>query len=259
MEAAFPFSVNTDASAGPGLFRLLLVRTAGARLRRGSVAEVLTAGTLLLLPPGSRCAVLPGADVRCACFGRSLIDPLALNGSVDLAVRMLGTTEPTIARLSRVQVEEAAGLFAAMEREAAALSPGFQGMVRLKLMEAILLLARARAGAAAVSPLRFSAEEAKGFILAHSADQLSLTDLAARYGLNPSYFSRLFSSHAGMPLVEFINRARIQKACQLLKRTDADIVEIAMTVGYNNLSHFNRYFRRIMGSSPREYRVGSRR
>ncbi len=55
-------------------------------------------------------------------------------------------------------------------------------------------------------------------------------------------------------MVESINRARIQKGCQLLKRSQATIVEIAMAVGYNNLSHFNRYFRRIVGMSPRDYR-----
>lgn len=41
----------------------------------------------------------------------------------------------------------------------------------------------------------------------------------------------------------------------LLKRTSLGVLEIALSVGYNNLSHFNRYFRRLVGMSPREYRV----
>ena len=132
---------------------------------------------------------------------------------------------------------------------------GFQSMMRLKLMELILLLARARTDTRGSTPIRFHHVEAMEYIQAHSADPLTLPDLAARYGLNPSYFSRLFSSKAGMPLVEYINRIRIQKSCLLLKRSEASIMEIALAVGYNNLSHFNRYFRRLMGKSPHEYRV----
>jgi AraC-like DNA-binding protein len=135
-------------------------------------------------------------------------------------------------------------------------------MVRLKLMEALLLFSRGRAtghGEAARPPVRFHPAEAMREIREHCADQVSLAEIASRYGLNPSYFSRLFHLHSGMPLVEFINRARIQKSCQLLKRSDAGIVEIALAAGYNNLSHFNRYFRRITGMSPREYRTASKK
>jgi AraC-like DNA-binding protein len=134
-------------------------------------------------------------------------------------------------------------------------------MVRLKIMEAMLMLARARQGTTVGrgAPLRFHAEEAVAYVREHAADALSLPAVAARYGMNPSYFSRLFRKHAGLTLVELINTARIQKSCQLLKRTDASIVEIAVSVGYNNLSHFNRYFRRIIGMSPREYRADGKK
>jgi AraC-like DNA-binding protein len=280
VEAAFPFTVNRDGSAGPDLFRLLLVRAGAVRLARADASTLHPAGSLILIPPGSRGRLLrdPRAELSCACFGRSLVDPLSLNGATDAVVEMLGTTEPTAARLPFGQRQTAAGLFDSMEREADGRTPGFQAMARLKLMEAVLLLVRARgeacapagAGAQACATpgpsggrdgggMRFHAAEAMQYILAHSADPLSLPGLAARYGLNPSYFSRLFKASTGVPLVEYVNRIRVQKSCQLLKRTDAGIVEIALAVGYNNISHFNRYFRRIMGQSPREYRTMSKR
>jgi len=241
------------------MFTLLLVRTGVARLLHQGKVTLLPAGSLLLLPPGvgylSRAD--PGADIRLLCFGRSLVDPLTLNGSVDLAIEMLASLAPISTRLTGRECEDVSALYSAMEKETTARSPGFQGMVRLKLMEAILLLARARHGAPAGetrTPIRFHPDDAMQYIQAHSADALSLSDLSARYGLNPSYFSRLFRSHAGVSLVEYINRIRIQKSCLLLKRSEAGIVEIALAVGYNNLSHLNRYFRRIMGKSPREYR-----
>jgi AraC-like DNA-binding protein len=271
LESGFQLSVNRDGSAGPGLFRLLLVNAGAVRMARPGSQSIHPEGSLILLPPGSRARLLlvPGARIACACFARSLVDPLALNGASDMVVEMLGTTEPAAARLPPDQRSAVCALFDSMEREAAGGAPDRQGMARLLLMEAILLMVRALrepvaggaapAGAGPAAPLRFHAAEAMQYIQAHSADQLSLPGLAARYGMNPSYFSRLFGSSAGVTLVEYINRVRIQKSCQLLKRTEAEIMEIALAVGYNNLSHFNRYFRRVTGMSPREYRLTSKR
>jgi AraC-like DNA-binding protein len=227
-------------------------------------AVMYPAGTLILVPPGCACRLAKGPDseVRVCAFGRSLVDPLTLDGSVTLMIETMSASEPLAARLPVRELEHARFLFSSLEKEAREQGPGYQAMVRLKLMEALLLLCRARAGTeleAPRLPVRFHPAEAMQEIREHCADQLSLTEIASRYGLNPSYFSRLFHQHAGMPLVEFINRARIQKSCQLLKRSDASVVEIALAVGYNNLSHFNRYFRRIMGMSPREYRASSKR
>ena len=69
-------------------------------------------------------------------------------------------------------------------------------------------------------------------------------------GLNPSYFSRAFKREIGVSVFELINSVRIQKACVMLKRTDMPIIEVAYAVGYNNISFFNRYFRKIMNASP---------
>ena len=88
----------------------------------------------------------------------------------------------------------------------------------------------------------------------HYAEALSLAELADLMGTSPSYFSRLFRSEVGMPLFEYINRTRVRKACVLLRNPDLSVTRIAFDVGYNSVSFFNRYFRRIMNSSPREYR-----
>jgi AraC-like DNA-binding protein len=258
----FPFSIQNDVSAVPGRFRLILAQGPSPLVLAGA-ASPFPAGALLLVPPGSRCSAQGGGELSCVTFGRSMVDPLALDGSADRIVDILTAVHPTNAHLWGRDLEEARGLFAAMGREAAAQAVGYREMLRLKLMETILLLARVSSApprpATASAPLRFHADEVMQFIQAHAADELTLPGLASRYGLNPSYFSRLFSASAGMTLVEYINRSRIQKSCQLLKRTEASIVEVAMAVGYNNLSHFNRHFRRVMGKSPREYRSDSRK
>ncbi len=85
-------------------------------------------------------------------------------------------------------------------------------------------------------------------------DHLDLESLAALMETSPTHLSRVFRREIGVPLFEYINRTRIHKACALLRRTSLPVTQIAVDVGYNNVSFFNRYFRRIMRCSPREYR-----
>jgi AraC-like DNA-binding protein len=261
-DPSLPFSVGVDPPGAPGSFIVGFVRQGVLRIQRRDPPLVLPSGTLFLVPPGSGCRFLQDASARVTgfSFGRSLVDPLSLDSSLNLVVEMLASPVPRIARLREPELTEAAALFTSLEREARDRRPGFPSMLRLRLTEAILILGRAGAqGGERQAALRFHPDEALQYIRERCADQLTLAGIAARYDLNPSYFSRLFHGHAGMPLVEFINRARIQRSCQLLKRSDASIVDVALAVGYNNLSHFNRLFRRFMGVSPREYRLSSRR
>jgi len=83
-----------------------------------------------------------------------------------------------------------------------------------------------------------------------------LDSLSRLVGWNPDYLSRNFSKTLGHPVIEHLNRVRIQEACHLLRTTDQPILDIALAVGYNNISFFNRTFRRLRTCSPREYRQG---
>ncbi len=79
-----------------------------------------------------------------------------------------------------------------------------------------------------------------------------------RCALNTSDFARRFKSLTGSPLFECLNRRRVERAALLLKDGDLPVIEIAFSVGYNNLSFFNRYFLRLMGRTPTQYRRASR-
>jgi AraC-like DNA-binding protein len=265
-DPSFPLSIGLEPPAGPGIYLLGLLTGGRLRLITPGSSLLLATGTLFLVPPGTACRFAREPETRASGvrFPRSLVDPLLLDSALTAAVELLAAASPRTIRLHGHEVEEAAAVFSWLEREARAVRPA-AAMTRLKIMEAILLAARGEtpqdAGGATGSRavMRFHPEEALQFVRDHCTDPLTLPGLASRYGLNPSYFSRLFHRHAGMPLVEFVNKARVQRSCQLLKRSDASILEVAVAVGYNNLSHFNRCFRRTMGMSPREYRSTSRR
>ena len=267
--SGIPLLVGTEPPEGSGWHRLLLVESGVVRLEGGASAVTLLPRTLALLPrslallpPGSAIRVLPGAGavMRGCSFGRSLVDPLALGQAVveelDLAGKRGAAAGPLSVRLAPEEFREACGLFTFLEREVRDRKPGADAMLRVKLIEAILVLYRARRQAApGEGPAPFRLEEVQRFLQERYADALTLPGIASRFGFNPSYFSRLFHRQAGLPLVEYINGVRIRRSCVLLKRTSLGVLEIALSVGYNNLSHYNRYFRRLVGMSPREYRA----
>jgi AraC-like DNA-binding protein len=264
MEPAFPFHFGVSTSPAPGLFALVLVEAGALQIQWGATSRALPPGSLLFIPPGAgvRLARRPDTVASGCAFGRSLVDPLGLGTAVESIVGMLASSSPMAARLGAQGFAEARAVLALLGREAEARSTGFEAMVRLRLMEALLILARGLSPSAVIAPhtpLRRHPDDAMHYIQEHYADALSPAQIAERFGHNPSYFSRLFHQRAGMTLVEYINRIRIQKSCQLLKRSDAGITEIALAVGYNNISHFNRFFRKLMGMTPREYRMASRK
>ena len=242
------------------------------RLVQGEERSIALPRSVILVPPGAshRISAGRGADIEQAAFCRSAIDPELLGSAADGlfgvpgSARGVAAPEPSIkvTRLSPAAYDETRGLLARLGAEGGRWRPGRNLMQRLMLAELLMVVDRCfQEGKETrnVGRARFSIEEVEDFVRERYAEEIPLPALAARFGFNPSYFSRLFSARAGVHIVEYINRVRIQKSCILLKRTSLSVAEIAFSVGYNNRSHFNRYFRRIMAMSPREYRNRIRR
>ncbi len=100
----------------------------------------------------------------------------------------------------------------------------------------------------------WSIADAVAYIDERYDEAFTLDFFVRRCAMNVTDFSRRFKDKAGCPLFEYINKRRIARACALLKSSDLSVLEIAMAVGYNNVSFFNRYFLRIVGVSPRAFR-----
>lgn len=87
------------------------------------------------------------------------------------------------------------------------------------------------------------------------AQELREADLAGLAGQSVSAFSRYFRRHTGVPFVQYVNRLRINLACQLLLSGELSISEIGYQIGFNNLSNFNRQFLMLKGMSPSRWRA----
>lgn len=96
--------------------------------------------------------------------------------------------------------------------------------------------------------------DAKEYIRQHYAERLSLEQVARRVYINPSYLSKLFSEVEGSSFSDTIAQIRLQKAKEYLKDYRYKVYEIAELVGYPNVKHFMRVFKKVEGMTPTEYR-----
>ena len=83
---------------------------------------------------------------------------------------------------------------------------------------------------------------------------ISAADVAAELEMSESRFSRFFRRATGNTFTDFVNRVRINRACQLLMNSGRLITDICYEVGFNNVANFNRRFLEIKGMTPSEYR-----
>ena len=91
-------------------------------------------------------------------------------------------------------------------------------------------------------------------ILADVAHPVSASDMASHLGMSESRFSRFFRRATGNTFTDFINRVRVNRACQLLMETDQLVTHICYAVGFNNVANFNRRFLEIKGVTPSDFR-----
>ena len=94
----------------------------------------------------------------------------------------------------------------------------------------------------------------KNYINENYMYELKLATLADLANMSPSAFSRFFKLHTGRTLSDYIIDIRMGFATRLLLDTNDTIAEVGFNCGYNNLSNFNRIFKRKKGCSPSEFR-----
>lgn len=83
---------------------------------------------------------------------------------------------------------------------------------------------------------------------------LTIEFLADYMGYSKTHFMTVFKQHTGTSCTEFIIQVRLNKASEHLINSTTAIIDIANSVGFNNLSNFNRQFKRYYHTTPRQYR-----
>lgn len=121
--------------------------------------------------------------------------------------------------------------------------------------ETIVALNRALFGTDAL-PQHTSAlvKRALAYLHQNFARPLSRWEIAEAVGVSEDYLSRVFSRELGLSPWDYLNRYRINRAKELLRRTDASIRSVAYQVGFRDQAYFSRVFRKQTGSSPNAFR-----
>ena len=97
------------------------------------------------------------------------------------------------------------------------------------------------------------------YIADHYQEDIRLAEMAEMVGMTPVSFSRFFHLRTGKTLSDYIIDIRLGFATRLLVDSSQTIAEICYDCGFNNLSNFNRMFRKKKGCSPKEFRENYRK
>lgn len=99
---------------------------------------------------------------------------------------------------------------------------------------------------------------AVSYLVAHYREPVRLPELLRLTGMSRATFARQFHRHAGKSFSTFLNQVRLQAVCRSLRDTAEPVSRIALSNGFNQLSFFNRIFRREFGINPTDYRAKKR-
>lgn len=143
---------------------------------------------------------------------------------------------------------------------------GFSNDILIALLEQLLLsvLREENPGAAKErSPASIFNEnliisEVQAYIATHIYDKLSVSLVAAENNISVSHLSALFRRHSGIPLGEYIRRAKLEESKQLIWEGRHNFSQIAKMLHYSSANHFSMQFREHMGMTPSQYAKSAR-
>lgn len=273
-----------DPDRGRGeRFRLILVEDGTGILRLGQRREAFIAPALFCLDERDA----PGLESASAVTARALyFHPAAINSAfgferlraseAEFSLTESQDTHMLTAFLQRgpeygghlpidpPTARRLGGLFEAVAHETATQShAGWPCRSRSFLIEALFVTERAysavRWGAALpVEPaLQGEPDTVDAVIMylhTHYQDKITIDDLARTFHTNRTTLTERMRAATGVPAMTYLTRLRIRLATALLHDTQVPISEIAARVGFTDMTHFGRTFRKLTGCTPSEYR-----
>lgn len=93
------------------------------------------------------------------------------------------------------------------------------------------------------------------YIQMHFERPITLADIAGAANISKNTALRYFQENIGISPVEYLMQYRLNNACKMLRETSEKITYIAGCAGYDNVSYFNRIFKKYVGKTPSQYRA----
>jgi AraC-like DNA-binding protein len=263
---------DTAVAAGDGWWVYDIVCTCGPRDRSGE-EQTSTSGIAL---------VLSGSFVARSRHGTSLLGPGALflieagrcfacshqhgEGDRCLSVKFEPELFARIAHDAGAKAEFAHNSLPPLRELSPLTARARMAMMRPDLMEeaalemmgaAIQLGGRLRRASSTPIHHHGRMTEVLRYMAAHAAAPHKIAGLARMARLSPYHFLRSFKATTGVTPHQWLLRARLREAAEKLAGTQAPVTDIALDVGFEDLSNFTRSFRAEFGASPRQFRLAA--
>lgn len=98
-------------------------------------------------------------------------------------------------------------------------------------------------------------EQINSYVLLHKYSQLSISDLAQKFHVSPSYISRIIKRYANSTFVHYYMRLKIEEACRLMQaKPELMVKEVSDALSFSDQHYFSRVFKEYAGCSPTEYK-----
>ena len=151
-------------------------------------------------------------------------------------------------------------LLLALGRELGTKNSGFRLLAKSLVAELFIYAKRMEnktnpsASSRTDDPRHRQIEQIACYIAENCCSPLSLNSIAEQFYMNKCYLSRIFKEITGFTVNGYLHARRIQKARSLLIQNSMNISEVSEAAGYENLTYFERVFKKHTGMSPLEYR-----
>lgn len=135
---------------------------------------------------------------------------------------------------------------------------GWEIMIKSSLLKVIGLVASNRELKGKInSPKNYKIELIKkilSYIQLNYSEKIYIQELAAEVNMNTYYFCWFFKTITGKTPIEYINHFRVEQAARILKNEDRKISDVALDVGFENLSYFIKKFKEYKGDTPGRFK-----
>jgi AraC family transcriptional activator of pobA len=254
-----PTGQSADGVAATHEFAVLLMFLSGSGRIEQRATWTLAAGDVLIVPPGEphRWIEAREADTWAAGFCVPCVAADGLTALLDPFDRVRGGASPVV----RVSAERRAfleTLFKELSDQSASASVATS--VRQSLLTLIIHeVTRAAAWSAEDGSERSIVTQTLGYIERHCLEPLTLKTVAAAMHRTPSYITTALTQATGRSAVAWIIAGRMAEARRRLLHSDERIDIVAERVGYADVTHFIRVFRRTHGATPAAWRAAQLR
>ena len=175
-----------------------------------------------------------------------------MGGKVNIALERFTSCECTVAYSSQEILRALSVLYKELTDQYA----GYEILADISLQEVIVHFLRLFNEDNSDCREGFVMTQIKAFLSDNCHRRITIDEVANFAGYSKSHLSRLFKDATGISIVQYTNQLRVEKACRLIRTGDGSIEDIAYEVGFQNLNHFYKTFKKVTGSLPSTYREG---